>query len=192
MNRYFNTTGLCDPRKHYMVDPFRGLRGDIYRLIEAEQYFLIHAPRQTGKTTFLHQLAHRINGEGKFVCLVFSVESAGVPSFGEEIANERMVNALYGMAEYFLPAEERPPLPADGITLKDYLSVWSRAQAKGIVLLIDEADSLWDDVMVSFLRQLRDGFQIRPKGFPQSIALVGLRDIREYKTKARSDNPSLG
>ncbi len=25
MGRYFNTTGLCDPRKHYMVDPLRGM-----------------------------------------------------------------------------------------------------------------------------------------------------------------------
>ncbi|MCY7328139.1 MAG: hypothetical protein LH618_06300, partial [Saprospiraceae bacterium] len=35
-------------------------------------------------------------------------------------------------------------------------------------------------------------FQLRPKSFPQSIALVGLRDIRDYKMKARGQNPSLG
>jgi len=65
-------------------------------------------------------------------------------------------------------------------------------QSKPIVLLIDKADSLWDDVLVSFLCQMRDGFQLRPKGFPQSVALVGLRDIREYPMKARGGNPSLG
>ncbi|NJM08594.1 hypothetical protein HC891_24020 [Candidatus Gracilibacteria bacterium] len=44
----------------------------------------------------------------------------------------------------------------------------------------------------TLLRQLRDGFQTRPHNFPQSIALVGLRDIREYRLRARADNPSIG
>jgi DNA polymerase III delta prime subunit len=192
MGRFFNTTGFCNPEKHYMVEPLRGLVRQIYTLIEKEQYFLIHAPRQTGKTTLLHALAHRINKEGKYISCVMSVEQAGVPGFTEDRANERMVNALYSISDRFLSAAERPPKPQHPVSLHDYLSTWSKAQPKPIVLLIDEADSLWDDVMVSFLRQLRDGFQNRPLGFPQSIALVGLRDIREYRLKARGENPSLG
>jgi len=192
MNRFFNTTGFCNPKDHYMVDPLRGILKQLYALIEKAQFFVIHAPRQTGKTTLLHALAHQINREGKYTACVMSVEQAGVPSFGEEIANLRMVNALYAISDRFLPESERPPTPVHPISFHDYLSTWSKSQPKPIVLLIDEADSLWDDVMVSFLRQLRDGFQNRPQGFPQSIALVGLRDIREYRLKARNDNPSLG
>jgi len=192
MKRFFNTTGLCDPEKHYMVNPFRGMFDPIYALIEAEQYFLLHAPRQTGKTTFLHQLAHRLNRAGKYTSVVFSVETAGVPSFTEEMANERMVESLFRVCPNFLPENERPEPPVHPISLLNYLTHWARSQTKPIVLLVDEADSLWDDVLVSFLRQLRDGFQSRPKNFPQSVALVGLRDIREYKMKARADNPSLG
>ena len=192
MKRYFNTTGLCKPEEHYMVPPFRGMYDEVYRLVETRQYFLIHAPRQTGKTTFLHEFAHKLNREGKYIGLAFSVETAGVPSFNEAMANERMVKALWRVCPDFLPENEFPPAPQPGVNLVDYLSAWSRAQTKPIVLLIDEVDSLWDDVLVSLLRQLRDGFQSRPKGFPQSIALVGLRDIREYKMKARSGNPSLG
>jgi len=192
MARFFNTTGFCNPRRHYMVEPFRGMFDDIYRLIEAEQFFVLHAPRQTGKTTFLHALAHRLNREGKYIGLVFSVETAGVPSFTQEQADERMVDALYNMRNLFLPPEEHPPAPEHPISLKNYLVAWASAQTKPIVLLVDEADSLWDDVLVAFLRQMRDGFQLRPTGFPQSVALVGLRDIREYRMKARGDNPSLG
>lgn len=104
-----------------------------------------------------------------------------------------MLQALWRMCPIFLPEEEWPPKPPQkGITLLDYLTDWARAQRKPLVLLIDEVDSLWDDVLVSFLRQLCDGFQTRPDSFPQSIALVGLRDIREYRMKARGDNPSLG
>lgn len=192
MKRFFNTTGLCNPERHYMVDPFRGMYDSIYALIEAEQFFLLHAPRQTGKTTFLHQLAHRLNREGKYIGIVFSVETAGVPSFTEEMANQRMVDALYRMGPVFLPENERPARPEHPVSLLNYLNAWASSQPKPIVLLVDEADSLWDDVLVSFLRQMRDGFQGRPKNFPQSVALVGLRDIREYKMKARGDNPSLG
>jgi DNA polymerase III delta prime subunit len=192
MKRFFNTTGFCNPADHYMVDPMRGILKELCRLIEREQYFLIHAPRQTGKTTLLHALAHQINREGKYIGCVMSVEQAGVPSFTIEQANKSMTDALYSLSVRFLSDAERPQKPVHPISLHNYVEQWSRAQPKPIVLLIDEADSLWDDVMVSFLRQLRDGFQNRPQGFPQSIALVGLRDIREYRLKARNDNPSLG
>lgn len=192
MKRFFNTTGRCLPEDHYMVPPFRGLEQEIMRLIEAEQYFLIHAPRQTGKTTFLHAFAKKLNEEGKYICLVVSLEQAGVPSFGEELANKRMVDAMYEMRARFLPPEYFPAEPRHPVTFKSYVQQWVEAMPKPVVLLIDEVDSLWDDVLVSLLRQLRDGFQIRPDSFPQSIAMVGLRDIRDYKMKARAENPSIG
>jgi hypothetical protein len=49
------------------------------------------------------------------------------------------------------------------------------------VLLIDEIDALRDDTLISVLRQLRDGYPRRPKGFPSSVGLIGLRDVRDYK-----------
>lgn len=196
MNKYFNTTGLCRPELHYMVDPFRGLLPDVYTLIERQQFFVIHAPRQTGKTTLLHQLAQRLNSEGKYIATVCSLEGAAYQSIGVEAANELFVRSIYFTAQLFLGAEELPPNPdayqARAYLLREYLGDWSIAQRKPIVLLIDEIDSLYDDVLVSVLRQLRDGFQLRPQRFPQSIALAGLRDIREYKLRARGDNPSLG
>jgi DNA polymerase III delta prime subunit len=192
MSRFFNTTGLCNPNDHYMVNPFRGFYDKIRHLIDSKQYYLIHAPRQTGKTTFLHELSHQLNKEGKYIAITFSVESAGVPDFTEVMGNERIVNAVHRMAQFFLQEQERPLAPSHPISLLDYLSEWSANQTKPIVLLVDEADSLWDNVLISFLRQLRDGFQSRPHQFPQSIALVGLRDIREYHLKARADNPSIG
>ena len=196
MRKFFNTTGLCNPKDHYMVDPFRGIYDKVYDLIEKQQYFVIHAPRQTGKTTFLHQLAHRLNREGKYLTTVCSLEGASYQSIGVEAASEALISSMYLTAKVFLTGSEMPPNPknftASANLFREYLSDWSTAQSKPIVLLIDEIDSLYDDVLVSILRQLRDGFQTRPTGFPQSIALVGLRDIREYKQKARGDNPSIG
>ena len=191
----FNTTGLCRPELHYMVNPLRGLKDPIYRIIEGEEYFAIHAPRQTGKTTLLHALAKQLNKERKYISVVFSVESAGYESITEHDANIKIIDSLYGSCTQFL---EKKYFPKEvnkfkqNLTLQNYLSDWSRSQKKPIVLLIDEIDSLYDDVLVSILRQLRNGFQGRPDSFPSSIALVGLRDVREYKMKVRSGSRSLG
>ena len=196
MRRFFNTTGLCDPQRHYIVNPFRDFYADILRLIEDQQYFLIHAPRQTGKTTFLHALAHRLNREGNYVSVVCSLESAGYPSISVEDANEVFVRSLYQTAAVFLDKDHMPPDPYSYAPspqlFRQYLTDWRHALDKPVVLLLDEVDSLYDDVLISTLRQLRDGFQSRPQHFPQSVALVGLRDIREYRLRARADNPSIG
>jgi hypothetical protein len=47
-------------------------------------------------------------------------------------------------------------------------------------------------VLISVLRQLRDGYTSRPAAFPHSMALVGLRDVRDYKINVRNDGESLG
>ncbi len=193
MQKYFNTTGVCKPEMHYIVNPLRGLKKKIYQLIENKQYFIIHASRQTGKTTLLHHLAKMINEESKYIAVVFSLESAGYKSITEKDANFKIIEALYLKAKEVLNKNE---IPSDSYnndtTFFSYLSEWTSSQKKQIILLIDEIDALYDDVLVSILRQLRNGFQERPAGFPSSIALVGLRDIREYREKARREDGSLG
>ena len=179
-----------------MVDPFRNMYDDIHILIDDMQYFLIHAPRQTGKTTFLHALAHRLNKEGRYVSVVCSLESAGYTSISVEAANINFIKALAKMSKFFLGTDHLPPDNGKYMSgpsmLGDYLTDWCDTLEKPIVLLLDEVDALYDDVLISTLRQLRDGFQSRPKHFPQSIALVGLRDIRDFRMRARADNPSIG
>lgn len=179
-----------------MVNPFRDMFDEIARLIDGKQFFLIHAPRQTGKTTFLHSLAHRLNKEGKYVATVCSLESAGYPSISVEDANMAFIQSMHRTASLFLDETTMPPHPdsysKNATLLHKYLTDWCRALPKPLVLLLDEVDALYDDVLISTLRQLRDGFQTRPVHFPQSVALVGLRDIREYKMRARADNPSIG
>jgi hypothetical protein len=196
MKRFFNTTGLCNAEDHYMVDPFRNMFDNIYDLIASKQYFLIHAPRQTGKTTFLHALAHRLNKEGNYVSVVCSLESAGYTSISVETANEVFIQSLYLTSKVFLSLDALPPKPEGyepgNLLLRNYLTDWCNTLDKPLVLLLDEVDALYDDVLISTLRQLRDGFQTRPNHFPQSIALVGLRDIRDFRSCARADNPSIG
>ncbi|MCF8109189.1 MAG: hypothetical protein K9J81_09375 [Desulfohalobiaceae bacterium] len=47
--------------------------------------------------------------------------------------------------------------------------------------MLDEIDSLVGDTLIAVLRQLRSGYNQRPKQFPQSVILCGVRDIRDYR-----------
>ncbi len=191
MNKFFNTAGLCFPGKHYVVDPLKRLK-EVEQFIEKELYFTIHAPRQTGKTTYLYALARKLSAEKKYIALVVSFEQAGYYSITLEKANEILVDCIYRAAIRQLPTSEIPKKPENTLSIKNYLEDWTSSQEKPVVLFIDEVDALMDDVLISILRQLRDGYQGRPKHFPSSVALVGLRDVRDYKMKIRGDHKSFG
>jgi hypothetical protein len=63
--RFFNTTGPCNPWDHYMLPPEERLVGaQLHRYIRDNLYWVLHAPRQTGKTTFLQSWMREINGHG--------------------------------------------------------------------------------------------------------------------------------
>ena len=193
MARFFNTSGLCKPEDHYMLDPLRRLTS-VYELIEDKKYFTIHAPRQTGKTTALHAFRDKINREGRYIALVFSCETASVTGEDFAEANQIIARAIV-RAAHRLPESERPVIPdnaRDSDLLENVLTTWAEAQTKPIVLFIDEIDSLADLTLISVLRQLRNGYQERPKRFPQSVALVGLKDVRDYRVKVRDELKSMG
>ncbi|WP_304608700.1 hypothetical protein [Hyalangium versicolor] len=55
MPRWFNTAGPCRPDYHYMLPPLRRLP-EVRQLVDQHGYFVVHAPRQVGKTTALLSL----------------------------------------------------------------------------------------------------------------------------------------
>jgi hypothetical protein len=83
--RFFNTTGPCNPYDHYMLPPEERLVGaQLQRYIRDKLYWVLHAPRQTGKTTFLQSWAQEINsgafdGEEAIACYVNIEACQGVP-----------------------------------------------------------------------------------------------------------------
>jgi hypothetical protein len=193
MAKFFNTAGLCFPEEHYMVDPLKRFQG-VEDLIKKKLYFSIHAPRQTGKTTYLYALSHKLNAVGQYITLVVSFEQAGYRSITVDKANEILIDAVYRASCRQLPETEHAENPENKriLSLKNYLENWASSQSKPIVLLVDEIDTLLDDVFVAILRQFRDGYQSRPRHFPSSVVLVGLRDVRDYKAKLREDDLSWG
>ena len=55
MEKFFNIAGPCNPARHYMIPAVERLP-QVTRLIEREQYFAIHAARQSGKTIHVIEL----------------------------------------------------------------------------------------------------------------------------------------
>jgi type II secretory pathway predicted ATPase ExeA len=183
MSRWFNTAGPCQVEDHYMLSPLSRLP-QVERLIAQRNYFVIHAPRQIGKTTAMLSLAEQLTMGGKYVAAMVSAEAA--QAYGQDIngAELALLNAWQTALRYWLPAEFRPPEWSQlttGSRISQALSMWAEACPRPIVLLIDEIDALCDDALISVLRQLRDGYPRRPKGFPSSVGLIGLRDVRDYK-----------
>ena len=190
MERFFNTAGPVDPEIHYCIDPLKRIDlPEVVRLIDQRKYFVLHAPRQTGKTSALFALAKKLNHEGRFLCSYVNVESAQT-SRNDVITGMRTIVAdLARLASFYCgdpwPSENwRRVADEQGPgALGALLAQWSQASAKPIVLLIDEIDSLVGDTLVAVLRQIRSGYSQRPAAFPQSIVLCGVRDVRDYRIK---------
>lgn len=183
MSRHFNTAGPCRPDLHYMLPPERRLPG-VRALIEAQSYFVVHAPRQIGKTTSLLTLGKTLTAEGRFAAVMVTMETGA--AFPDDIgaAEDAILASWRSRAEAWLPLALRPPPWPDapaGSRISAALAAWSRECPRPLVVFLDEIDALRDQVLVSVLRQLRGGHPNRPEGFPWSLALVGLRDVRDYK-----------
>jgi hypothetical protein len=174
---------------HYMLPPAaRLVHAQLHRYIDAQLYWVLHAPRQTGKTTFLQSWMREINAGDQAVACYVSIEVCQqFPDAAE--AMPAICNAIREYAATWLPAEQVPPLPDIEPTnaLSRILTDWSALVApKPLVVLFDEVDVLQDQAMISFLRQLRGGFARRGIGqFPVSVALVGMRDLRDYLVKSK-------
>ena len=169
---------------------------ELRRLIDDKLYFAVHAPRQVGKTTSLAALARELTAEGHFAALHSSCETGQklVPDLDGSI--QAVLDALFYAARDGLPSDLRPPAPDREVPpesrLLDLLTRWSEKCPRPVALFLDEIDALYDDALISVLRQLRNGFVKRPAAFPQSVALIGLRDVRDYKLSVRDSDTTLG
>lgn len=193
MARHFNTTGPCRADLHYMQPPEARLPA-LLPLVEQQLYFVVHAPRQTGKTTAMRAFAERLRHLGYAAMWATFEESQGFPDV--EQAEAIWIGAIVRSAALQLPLDQAPPNPAawlagtPGTRLHAFLRAWAAAVDAPLVLLIDEADVVSGPALVSLLRQLRAGFMDRGVGhFPSSVALVGMRDLRDYVTSAKGGDP---
>ena len=194
MARKFNTTGPCLAEKHYMIASEQRLT-QMRDLIDDEAFFVIYAPRQTGKTTLLRNLSRQLTQEGKYAALTVSLENFIEPDVDRmmpQILTQLVHDASFQLPEEIRPPDREPYIAAPGLALQLYLSAWTKTILRPLVIFFDEVDSLPGPLLLSILRQLRNGYTSRPAPFPHSVALVGLKDVRDYKIKVRNDSESLG
>jgi hypothetical protein len=167
------------------------------RLVGRAQYFVIHAARQSGKTTYLRDLTRRLNASGGYYALYCSLEIAqgindpdkGIPSIVKKIK--------YAVDMSDIPSKDGFAENADYSdytnVLNKELSLFCKQLDKPLVILFDEADCLSEGTLITFLRQLRDGYVNRADiPFVHSLALVGMRNIRDFKARVRPDSDTLG
>ncbi len=199
--RFFNTEGPVRPDKHYAIRPLDRVNvGEFLALIRAERYFVLHAPRQTGKTSALIALRDLLNsGEaGNFRCVNVNVEVAQVAR--DDVAEGiRAILSSLGMSAQLLGDDYPEDIWPDTLAkagannaLRQVLARWCVANPVPLVLLVDEIDSLVGDTLLSVLRQLRAGYEQRPEAFPQSVVLCGVRDIRDYRIRSSTGEVIAG
>lgn len=189
MERFFNNAGPSVAGDHYMVDPLQRINvTEVDSLISQKRYFVLHAPRQTGKTTCLLALMQWLNEREKYACVYVNIEGAQAARHDVARGMTALTHALVDSVELYLhdprPRQWRSELIGQAgheDLLRALLARWAQASDKPIVLLIDEVDALVGDTLISLLRQIRAGYGQRPQAFPQSVILCGVRDVRDYR-----------
>jgi hypothetical protein len=187
--RFFNTAGPVRRDLHYCLPPLERLNlAELMTLIEQQKYFVLHAPRQTGKTSTLLALMEQLNRQGHYRCLYVNVETGQAARENVGEAMRALLSALGswardGLHDLYLKQIWPDILRQEGpyAALGETLSHWAAQSPQPTILLLDEIDALVGDTLISVLRQLRAGYAKRPAHFPQSIILCGVRDVRDYR-----------
>ena len=145
MERCFNIAGPCFPDEHYMLPALERLPG-IERIVEQRSYFVLHAARQSGKTTALKALVSAINSKGRMNALYFTVESVqrytdprdGIPKIVERMRSALAYNPLFkGYASSDV---------AKSSDVREFLGGAAAASDKPLVVFFDEdASKSWDE-----------------------------------------------
>ena len=196
--RKFNTAGPVVAADHYCIPPLERIDLDaVLGMIRDKKYFVLHAPRQTGKTSALLALRDLLNGgaHGDFRCVYANVEDGqamrenvaeGMRTVLAELALQASVTLGDETLEDLWPGLlERV---GSGTALRHALLRWSMADPRPLVLMIDEIDALVGDTLLAVLRQLRTGYVDRPARFPHSIILCGVRDVCDYRIHSTAEN----
>ena len=139
MPREFNTAGPCISSDHYMIPAERRLL-PVRHLIDNKKYFVIHAPRQTGKTTLLKALAKDLNDKSHYMAVVFSFESFTNPD--PVVSMPQIITSLEQRIKQQVASKAIPPSTDNyqqnpHIDFMSYLARWAKDSAQPIVLFLD-------------------------------------------------------
>lgn len=194
MKKRFNSTGVCVPRKHYMVDISNKLV-QIKELIDNEFYFTINRPRQYGKTTTLSKLKNWLIKE----CLVVNISFEGGlhKAFEDEkIFSNKFLKLMFQSIKDDIEGNDQlielfNTQVGDLDELSDAITKLVQLSKKEVILLIDEVgQSSNNQLFLSFIGMLRKKYlarEVEEDYTFKSVILVGLYDVKSLKLKLRSE-----
>ena len=200
----FNTTGVCIPSKHYMVDLTERVK-EIKKMVDAGKYFTINRARQYGKTTTIHALECFLSAQYDVISVDFQDmtdadffdESEFTKGLSQMLCDTRdsmdipVPDKYYELLQELADREEKTKL-------KDVFRIfdsWCKENQKQVVLMIDEVDTATNNqVFLDFLGKLRSNYLKREKNLNyktfQSVILAGVTDVKHLKRKIRQDQDS--
>lgn len=197
MEKFFNNAGPQIPQDHYTLDPLKRVNlGELQDLIDQKRYFVLHAPRQTGKTTTLYALMHHYNAGSQYRCVYVNVEPAQALREQTDKVSITCASRLAHAAKLHLKDEALDQTLNRWLSNADtrvadvfmdsirYLSQHDPQHPehpRPLIVFIDEIDALIGDGLISILRQIRAGYADRPHAFAHSLVLCGVRDVRDYR-----------
>ncbi|MCQ2218703.1 MAG: AAA family ATPase [Paludibacteraceae bacterium] len=192
MAKEFNTTGSCNPERHYMVNIDDKL-AKIRELVDKGKYFTINRARQFGKTTTMNFLFNSLSDE--YLVYQISFESDGdlfesKPEFCHGLAMKlsRMPFTTEEQSNYWRNHSNCANLDEFSVVVSDFC----KSQGKKVILMIDEVDKSTDNqLFLNFLGMLRNKYLDRDKNGMDStfysVILAGVYDVKNLKLKIRND-----
>ncbi len=199
--RFFTTEGPVNCQDHYCLPPLARLDlEDVMALIAQKKYFLLHAPRQTGKTTCLLALAD-LPEPDRTVPRRLRQHRGGAGlarecGTGHGDGHHRHCGLGARLLARDVDAE---PLVRRGAGYdRTRVMLWASSCRAGAsswtsrwCCMLDEVDALVGDTLISLLRQLRAGYPKRPGQFPQTVILCGVRDLQDYRIQSSSEKTAI-
>ena len=187
--RFFNTAGPVNLGNTIASRLFERFDlATVLLLIAQEKYFVLHAPRQTGKTSALLALMDHLNAQGTHRCVYINVEVGQAAREDVAAAMRAILGELATQARLILNDSFVDDIWDEAFSkhgpygvFGEVLSRWAAHHPTPLVVLVDEIDALVGDTLLALLRQLRAKYPWRPQHFPQSVVLCGVRDVRDYR-----------
>ena len=144
--RFFNTAGPVNPQDHYCLPPLERFDlDDVLSLIQQKKYFILYAPRQTGKTSALFALMEHLNNQGSYRCVYMNVEAAQAAREDVAAAMQAMRGELASWSRSTLDDSFVDDCWGEALSkygpygvFGEVLSRWAAHDVKPLILLIDE------------------------------------------------------
>ena len=132
--RYFNTAGPVNSEDHYCLNPFERMNlEEILFLIEQKKYFILHAPRQTGKTSSLLVLMAYLNKQDKFKCLYINIEGAQAAREYVQQGMNAIIHELASRAKIYLHDDYLEKNIPNLLDESSYISAFNQALTMCVV-----------------------------------------------------------